>query len=82
MPLQKQYQSHDGFNYRLLGKSWICHAVVAANPISFCFDKYCVLSRQVAWIPFSCPLAFDAGFWGCTMADGCLLAFERPTVSP
>jgi hypothetical protein len=20
MPLQKQYQSHDGFNYRLLGK--------------------------------------------------------------
>jgi hypothetical protein len=53
---QKQYQSHDGFNYRLLGKSVdlssIIHAVVAASMISFCFDKNGVLSREVAGVPF------------------------------
>jgi hypothetical protein len=56
--------------------SSMIHAVVAVNMISFCFDKNDVLSREVAGVPFSFPMASkldsgDARWW---MAAYLLLA--------
>lgn len=62
--------------------SSMMHAVVAANMISFCFDKYGVRSPQVAGVPFSFPMAskLDSGDARWRMAAYLLLA--RAMVPP